>query len=580
MKIHNQFLKLYQLHAGTDELSVTLGEIAGVLDCTQRNALMIIRKMESRGWISWQARRGRGRRSQLTFLIGPGEVAAESMIQAVERREIKQAVDDIRTYARSASMQEHLQGWLLQYFGHHTTRGEGQSQVDTLRIPLRQQLHTFDPLSINLLAESFVTSHIFDGLVRRDECGRILPHLALGWEISEDRTRWSFVLRKEVFFHNGKLLAADDVVFSIRRLMQSSGRMLYSFIVRNILSVQASGPSEVEFTLKEPNELFLPFLCTSRAVIVPRELDHHPPAVFARSPVGTGPFKLADSDQGLCVLEVFRQYFRGRAQLDRVEIVQLPWNLGSDEEDSPDQTSPFHIIHHPTTPGTTSSSGGNSSGSHIQSGSYVRKFITFNTQKTGPLQDTAIRASICRMLEMDRFNRDSDAAFRDNIKPGSSGSLPLPVELTLATIPQYRQEARTLADLLERNGCSCRLNVLSVEAFKGSSRMEADLILFSLIRDQDMHLRQYDLYETLAGHVEPHSRIDIERLLRQAAQTYEEAARTDCFLQIEERLIQAHQLHILYERPVQTAYLPSVRGVSFNSQGWVDLRHIWFPPKR
>ncbi|MNC75079.1 hypothetical protein D3C75_1265570 [compost metagenome] len=57
------------------------------------------------------------------------------------------------------------------------------------------------------------------------------------------------------------------------------------------------------------------------------------------------------------------------------------------------------------------------------------------------------------------------------------------------------------------------------------------------------------------------------------------AVRTSCFAAIEERLISGHELHILYEKPVQTAYLPSVRGVAFNSQGWIDLRQIWFPPK-
>lgn len=40
-----------------------------------------------------------------------------------------------------------------------------------------------------------------------------------------------------------------------------------------------------------------------------------------------------------------------------------------------------------------------------------------------------------------------------------------------------------------------------------------------------------------------------------------------------------HQLYILYEHPVQTAFLPSLRGVTFNSQGWVDLRRVWFPPE-
>ncbi|MGN7308811.1 hypothetical protein ACTHQ2_22985 [Bacillus subtilis] len=46
---------------------------------------------------------------------------------------------------------------------------------------------------------------------------------------------------------------------------------------------------------------------------------------------------------------------------------------------------------------------------------------------------------------------------------------------------------------------------------------------------------------------------------------------------IEQFLVQQSLLFHLTEKPVETAYLPSVRGLSFNSQGWVNLRHIWFP---
>lgn len=115
--------------------------------------------------------------------------------------------------------------------------------------------------------------------------------------------------------------------------------------------------------------------------------------------------------------------------------------------------------------------------------------------------------------------------------------------------------------------------------FKSSSiRMESDLIIFSLFRDRDEQLRLFDLYLNVSGHVEPHSRVDIERLLREIAREADHTVRAQQFEHIETRLMDEHQLHILYEKPVQTAYLPTVRGVSFNSQGWVDLRHVWFPP--
>lgn len=110
-------------------------------------------------------------------------------------------------------------------------------------------------------------------------------------------------------------------------------------------------------------------------------------------------------------------------------------------------------------------------------------------------------------------------------------------------------------------------------------RLQADLIVFSLLRDQDEQLRLFDLYSTMVQHLEPRTRADIEGRLRLIAREPDNEARAAGFREIEDSLREKHQLHILYEKPAETAYLPSVRGVTFNSQGWVDLRHLWFPPE-
>lgn len=152
------------------------------------------------------------------------------------------------------------------------------------------------------------------------------------------------------------------------------------------------------------------------------------------------------------------------------------------------------------------------------------------------------------------------------------------VTLQITTIPQYANDAECIAAKLERQGYPCTVVSVSPEEFKGPIRLEADLIVFSLFRDEDEQLRLFDLYLTLSQHIEPHTRADIEGWLYTIAREPNPEARSESFSMIENRLLEEHHLHILYEKPTQTAYLPSVRGVSFNSQGWVDLRHLWFPP--
>lgn len=564
MKLHQHFLRLHSRFGQAGEAPVTLDELALTLDCTRRNALNIVTSMAKMGWVRWLPKRGRGQRSVLAFLIEPEEIAASSMLAAISRKEVHQVIDQVKDHARSASLQQSLQGWLLSYFGHHSEVSTDR-QIDTLRLPLRQKLHTVDPLYMNLMAESFVSSHVFDGLVRRShETGDIVPNLAHAWEVDKRRLHWTFYLRKGVMFHNGKLLAAEDVIYSFERLVHASHRMLYSSIFKEIKSVRAIGPSAVTIELGSANELFLPFLCTSRAAVVPKDLGRQSERSFGSRPAGTGPFKAVELNERCCVLEVFPYYHEGRAQLDRVEIIHVPWDL----EPGPElEGSPFHII-----PGATEGP----SWSRLHSAVSIRKFVTCNTKKTGPLHDPALRAAMFACLT------DADEGAPAPPEKASSGvgsALNPDAPLVIATIPQYLRDAERIAVRLERFGCPCRVLPVEPEEFKGGIRLESDLIVFSLIRDQDEELRLFDLYQTVAQHMEPLVRAYIEQELHMIRREPSAEARALSFAAVEQKLILENQLHILYENPVQTAFLPSVRGIAFNSQGWIDLRQVWFPPQ-
>ncbi|WP_372638223.1 ABC transporter substrate-binding protein [Cohnella sp.] len=618
MKLHQQFLLLHSRFGGGDSASTTLDEIAKLLDCTPRNAANIVRAMSRNGWIAWESSRGRGRRSTLSFLAQAEDIAAQAMLQAINRKDVARAIGQIQIHRNSSALQEHLQGRLLSYFGHHVETSKDR-QIDTLRIPIRQPLHTVDPLYMNLLAESFVASHVFDGLVRRSDSGDdIKPGIAHAWETDETRTLWTFYLRKEVLFHHGKVLNAEDVVYTFERLVRSPRRTLYSFIYKQIKSVRALNPTVVRFELEEPNELFLPFLCTSRAAVVPKDLNQLGSYRFGTEPVGTGPFKVTQMNGTVCVMEAFGPCFQGRAHLDRVEIVHVPWAAeamaeesggkreGGAAADQTEQVSPFHVI--------PNAAAGDSGWSRIHSETTVRKFVTCNTQKAGPLTDPALREHLFRCLtKIGEGAEDSkeaaekagdarsasrladsegaeDAGVGEDAKSVSdkvalesedSSSIPsvqAPVRLRIATILPYRDDAESLAEALSRHGYDCEVAAVSPEEFKGAIRLESDLILFSLLRDQDQELRLYDLYRTMAEHVDAHTRIDIERLLSRALREPDPAVRHRSLDKIESLLIRERHLHILSEKPLPTAYLPTVRGVTFNSQGWVNLRTLWFPP--
>lgn len=593
MKLHQQYLLLHSQLGEASEHTITLADLAVMLDCTHRNTLTIVKKMASLGWIHWHAQRGRGRRSTLSLLAPADQIAAEYMMQAMNRLELQERADQVRAFSSSMSMQHVLNQWLLGYSGHHTESGTNNEPIDTLRLPVRQQLHALDPLYINLLAESFVTSHVYDGLVQRDEQGQILPCLAHTWDVSDDRQTWIFHLRKGVYFHNGSSFTASNVVYTFKRLLSTERRTLYREVMNQIHSVEVLNPLTVRFCLKQPHELFLSFLTTSRAVIVAGNLDTdqanmpNEPIQSMLKPVGTGPFKVTVWDHHLCRLEAYATYFQGRALIDRVEILQIPWSTPLDELDPDQEPAPienvespfFHLVHNPTkTAGTA--------WTQASSGVTVTKLLTCNTLKTGPLNDPAVRAYLQQCIDSaqqrEAQNLPHHQEYTRELSLPSQVRSPYdePIALHIATIPQYRLDAERLALTLEQSGFQCNIRTGSVEQFKGDWRLESDLILFSLIRDRDVELRTYDLFSTLSEHLESSSQKRVQHMLHSIAGTPHTSERKQALSNIEDFLIREHLMFILSQKPVETAYLPSVRGMSFNSQGWVNLRHIWFPSEK
>lgn len=553
MKLHKQYLMLAEHFRGENSVDVTLDELADIWQCTHRNASHLIAKMSEQGWIRWTGNRGRGQRSTLQLLMDPDEIAKEVVMQAVTKKEILSAFEQIRMHTASAEVRERLEGWMLSHFGYHTEM-RNRKQIDVLRLPIRQTLTTLDPLKMNLLAESFVASHIYDTLIRKED-GALKPHLVRDWKVDASRCKWTFYLRKGVFFHHGSELSSEDVVYSLSRLVRTKRRMLYRFVIDHIQEIQAIDRYTVQIILKQQNEWFLPFLSTSRAVILPAEQSHLNISTVQGKPIGTGPFKIAEMNDHLCVLEVFPQYFRERAFLDQVEIYMLPPALVSDAET--DDTGLYRVIHNPRALRDV-----NEDWRQISSEVTVCKFITMNTRKPGPLIDPNMRSAIRSLIMQEHTQTSKPLAFDQ--------------PLTIITIPPYERDARIIAKRLLEGGVQVHLQLVSPEQFKGVRRLQSDLLFFSFIRDQDEPLRLFDLFESMAEHAEPHVATDIDQWIQRNLTKTDPQERIRQLKQIEQQFIQDCRMVIWDERPIQTAFHRSVRGVSFHSQGWVDLRQLWF----
>ncbi|MGL4651674.1 MAG: ABC transporter substrate-binding protein, partial [Caldilineaceae bacterium] len=95
----------------------------------------------------------------------------------------------------------------------------------TLRWAFQGNLNTLDPYGINETTTLGLQGNVYEGLTKRDKELKIIPGLAERWEILDGAKRWRFHLRKNVKFHNGNDFNADDVVFSMQRVLANNSQL-------------------------------------------------------------------------------------------------------------------------------------------------------------------------------------------------------------------------------------------------------------------------------------------------------------------------------------------------------------------
>jgi ABC-type transport system substrate-binding protein len=161
----------------------------------------------------------------------------------------------------------------------------------------------FDPAGS---AHVFILNQLYDGLVKLDRNLSPVGALADYWMISSDGKLYTFFLRKGVKFHHGRELDAEDVKFSLERLVHKDTKgTFYELLTGKVVGAQEyreGTAKEVtgfrvrdkytfEIQWKNPYVSALYLLSMDFCKILPRDLVMSQGRGFFRKPSGTGPFK-------------------------------------------------------------------------------------------------------------------------------------------------------------------------------------------------------------------------------------------------------------------------------------------------
>jgi oligopeptide transport system substrate-binding protein len=169
---------------------------------------------------------------------------------------------------------------------------------------------TLDPAFAKNQSILWAVHQIFNTLVETDDSLNIIPSLAYRWHISDDRLRYTFYLRQDVFFHDndafaggrGRRMTAHDVEYSFKRILDkntaSSGAWIFNTRVDSITPFRAINDSVFELKLIRPFTPLPGLLSMQYCSIVPREVVAKWGKDYRSHPCGTGPFKFKSWEEG------------------------------------------------------------------------------------------------------------------------------------------------------------------------------------------------------------------------------------------------------------------------------------------
>lgn len=293
-------------------------------------------------------------------------------------------------------------------------------QGGSMIVTYKDDVSTLDPaIGYDWQNWSMIKS-LFDGLMDYEPgTTNLRKEIAEDYTISDDGKTFTFKLRKGVKFHNGRELNADDVKYSIERVVnpktQSPGAGFFGSIVgfedasagkaEALSGITVVDPYTIKFELSRPDATFLHVLALNFAHIVPKEEVEKYGADFGKHPVGSGAFKMTEWTLGQrIVFARFKDYYNpSLPKLDQItfEVGQEPvvalLRLQNGEVDIPgDGIPPAKFIEVTKDPKFKDLI--------IQGGQLHTGYVTMNV-KIKPFDNVKVRQAVNMAINKDRIVR-------------------------------------------------------------------------------------------------------------------------------------------------------------------------------
>ena len=339
---------------------------------------------------------------------------------------------------------------------------------------------TLDPALVFEVSSAGYVLEIFGGLVTIDRNLQIVPDIAETWTISDDGTVYTFTIRRDALFHDGRPVTAQDFKYSLDRtalLGRTQSVVAEAFLgdivgakdvirgrAESITGVQVIDASTLQITIDAPKSFFIAKLTYSTAFVVDQQQVEANPRNWTRKPNGTGPYKLAEwRVNERIILEANKRYHLGAPSVQRIFF-----NLAGGSALTQYENNELDVSGISTSDIERVLSNRDALSADYKTGPNLSlSYIAFNTDFP-PFDDPKVRLAFALAIDREQISRVVLKGMQD---PASSFMMPgLPGFNSNAALPTFDPEAARQALAESTYGSADNLPLITItEAGGGAS---------------------------------------------------------------------------------------------------------------
>ncbi len=272
-----------------------------------------------------------------------------------------------------------------------------------------------DPIQVRDEGTSEYIVEIFGGLVTLDLQLKVQGDLAEKWDVSSDGKTYTFKLRDNAVFHNGKRVTAQDFKYSLERAADpkenSPTVTLYLGLIQGVKEKYAGKASDIsgvkvvdertlQISLTQPADYFLAELSYPVAYVVDREQIEKDPRNWTRKPNGTGPFKLKTFTPAEEIVLVAND----RYHLGKPKLAEVVFDLGGGSLSTRYENNEIHISVVPAVDIESVKAGNSPLAKDYKPQPRMSvSYFAFNIKKA-PFDDPKVRQALAMAIDRETIN--------------------------------------------------------------------------------------------------------------------------------------------------------------------------------